>query len=314
MGKKLFKAQALAIVMLILVIASIIGVSLFSRMSKDKDISVNEQDSAIALAQVDAVLDLFVGADLKEIERVLGTTDINTDKYGSFKDFLTYLEGEGIISDTVRAEKIESTEWCINADSSSLKCTISYAEDDKYVEVQSGSVLAFNLDDLSCSDCILRVNLKPVEEYSAFLVKRIMDDGTEVTETKENYCITKAGGFCGADIDNTKLGDIDGNTWETDPSKITNDDTDLYHMNFDLQAETGNSVVEIRILPISGILAFNNVQPENVTDRNFIPIKVSAEATCNVTRGEEMYLPGSGLLGYSTLFDYGIYDNGFFQP
>jgi hypothetical protein len=320
MNKKLFKAQALAIVMLILVIASIMGVALFSRMAKDKDLSVNEQDSAIALAQVDAVLDLFIGADIKQIEDVLGVSqdgnDISSEdiEFETFRDFLDYFVDQGILSDEARVDSVDTTEWCINNSTSNVKCTISYAEDDKYVEVQPGSVLAFNLDGLECtSNCNLVVNLKSVGSYSAFLLKRVKDEGGDVSEEKDNYCIKDNGNPCTSSDYDTTLGNVDdATTWTTDG--LTNAGGGNYYFTFPLDVEAGNNVVEIRILPISGVLAFNNVQPEGVTDRNFLPIKVAAEATCNVTRGEEMYLPGSGLLGYSTLFDYGIYDNGFFQP
>ncbi|MDD3475197.1 MAG: hypothetical protein PHP08_04895 [Candidatus Dojkabacteria bacterium] len=316
MSKKLFKAQALAIVMLILVIASIMGVALFSRMAKDKDIAVNEQDSAIALAQVDAMLDYFIGADIGQVEGVL-TSAIDNNEYpyeiSSLVDLVTFLRDHDVIDEGVEPF---SDVWCVS-DDSAVKLTISFTDTTEYVEVQPGSVLAFNLDGITFGETgsrTLRVNLKSVAGYSAFLLKRIKDDGSEVTEKKENYCITDSINACSESDYNENIGDANGDTWSSIDYFTDTDGSITYYKDFDLDAESLNNIVEIRILPISGILAFNNVQPEGVENRNFLPIKIAAEATCNVTRGEEMYLPGSGLLGYSTLFDYGIYDNGFFQP
>jgi hypothetical protein len=320
MTKKLFKAQALAIVMLILVIASIMGVSLFSRMAKDKDIAVNEQDSAIAIAQVDAMLDYLIGADIGQVEGVL-TNSENPYPYeiNSINDFVDFLREYDVIDSEVEPF---AEAWCISTDNSDVQVILSFADSDTFAEVQPGSVLAFNLEDLSCSSsddgCRLTVRMKSVGDYSAFLVKRIIDDPTDgVSETKQNYCITDDGAGCTSNDYGDNLGNIiegTGGTWSTINTGTDGNGDLLYYINFELDQEVSNNVVEIRVLPVSGVLAFNNVQPEDVTDRNFLPIKIAAEATCNVTRGEEMYLPGSGLLGYSTLFDFGIYDSGFFQP
>lgn len=312
MDKKVFKAQALAIVMLILVIASIMGVSLFSRMAKDKDASVNEQDSAIALAEVDAMLDFFVGVDVEQLESVLGTESYPFENMGEVVDFL---KANDVVDEDAGSSSF-ADDWCNgNSDSGNVQVVLSLADPTDYIEVRPGSVAAYNLTDISTTECDLRVNFQAVDDYAVFLVKKIIDDPVNgVSEEKANYCIQRGiETVCSGDIDAEDLGHEEApGLWSTNINwGKDGSDNNVHYLTFDL-AES--NVVEIRVLPIYGILKFNNEQPSCVQDRNFLPIKVSAEATCNVTRGEEMFLPGSGMLGYSTLFDYGIYDSGYLQP
>jgi hypothetical protein len=84
-----------------------------------------------------------------------------------------------------------------------------------------------------------------------------------------------------------------------------------------LTEEESDFTEELRILPIKGVLGINYelMQEGCINNKQFNAIKVTSEANCNDTyRGKQMFLPGSGTLGYSTLFDYGIYDSGLFQP
>lgn len=310
MDKKVFKAQALAIVMLILVVSSIIGVSLFSRMSKDKDASVSEQDSSIAAAQVDAILDFFIGADIEMIEGVLGE---EARGFNNVPDLVDFLVNNNIITSPPDSGMEE--DWCIVSTDEQLKVTIDFADEGDTVEAQPGSVIDYNLEDIEfdpAASCPLTLYLQSIDTNSVFMVKWIKNDGSEVSELKENYCITETpGGACTGDLENV-------HPMESLSSIVTTggDGNSFYTVTFDLyDLYTNQNVVEIRVLPIEGALLFYNNQPSCVSNKNFIPIKIFAQATCNSkTRGSEMFLPGSGMLGYSTLFDYGIYDNGYFQP
>lgn len=315
MNTRSFKAQAIALVMVVLVVASIIGVSLFSRMAKDKQASIDEQESAVSIAQVDSVLDLFVGADIELIE-----TKLNDEggvlSESSVGDISALLEEVGISADSINLD----SNWCEdNPEDDSenfVRATVEYSDNNDYVEYQPGSVAALNLQGdavtLNDPDCDLRVRLRAMESYSVFIVKRVFDDAGDITETTENYCIQPGGGACdlGSVSDIEYTGSIDSvSVWDTDDQ--------AYYFDFDLAEELSDNTAEIRILPIKGTLALNNqlLNEGCIENKQFNSLKITAEANCNSTyRGQQMLLPGSGTLGFSTLFDYGIYDSGLFQP
>lgn len=295
MVRSMFKAQALAIVMVVLVVASIIGVSIFSRVAKEKDSSVNQQDSAVALAEVDSILDFFVGVDATDLEGVLGAVDMKV--YSDINTLST--DFEEYIGDV---DALPSDNWCGGGSSESLEVTLSYMENGDYVEVQPASVMAFNLDGATADvGCSLTVNVKSVEEYAVFAIKKIMDNGGDITESFDGYCVASD-----TSVD-CSARDIPGVEYESSLTRISS-------LSFDLSSEIANGTVEIRVLPIKGVLAVNTSVGDCV-DREFRYIEVTAEANCNGSyRGKQMYLPATGNLGYSTLFDYGIYDSGLFQP
>ena len=335
MEKKYIKAQALAIVMVVLVVASIIGISLFSRMSKDKQGAVNQQDSSLAEEQADAILDMFIGADIvrleDEVEAITAPLDNINDIKGLF-DLIgvdkTALPDEG---------------WCVSDQGSSINLSLSKTGDTDFIEVQPGSVRSYNLDgaeispfeggvcacdDVGCSTecddhvpCFLRLRLKTNSDYSIFIIKFVArdDDTGEFSEWDQKYCIGQDGAGCDSGSISSEivsyLSDfIDGGDvldWSEDLGGAFEKDINLGRKIYN------ENVVQIRILPLYGTLSVADYFQDgqlSCINRDFSSIKISAEVTCNGSyRGKEMYLPGSGNLGYSSLFDYAIYDNGLFQ-
>ncbi|MFA7143450.1 MAG: hypothetical protein WC175_05730, partial [Candidatus Dojkabacteria bacterium] len=122
MNNKKFKAQALALVMIVLVVASIIGVSLFSRMAKDKEAAINEQDSSIASTQVDAMLDFLIGADIELLEEVLAESDYSV-KFDSMSAYAAFLSEKGIIDETTKDRL--NIDWCPGQSKEKLSMTLA---------------------------------------------------------------------------------------------------------------------------------------------------------------------------------------------
>jgi hypothetical protein len=290
--------------MIILVVASIIGVSLFSRMSKEKESSISQQDSSIALSQADAILDFFVGADIDQIEGVLGEQESITRSDAEIETFL--------VNELGLDESKISTDWCVGE--SSLDVTLEYAGSEDFFEVQPGSVLAFNLEGATATGlCELELRLKAVEDYAVFVIKKIKKDGDIVSEEKSNYCIQHD------DPTSCESKDIPNVTDEENLGLpgIYVEAGSYFLMKHNLQTYINNDkIVELRVIPIHGVLSVAvGVSGEEYIDKKFRPIKVTVDAVCNdAYRGKQMFLPASGNLGYSPLFDYAIYDSGLFQP
>ncbi|MCD4811641.1 hypothetical protein K8R14_03495 [bacterium] len=309
MMKKYYKGQALAIVMVVLVVASIIGVSLFSRISKDKESAINQQDSALAEEQSDGILDIFVGADVIALETKIreGVGPFESISSSEFASFITDIGGD---PDALPDEDVGCQE-----ESSSILVTVGQSDDDDFVEVQHGSVRVYSLDGATVvAPCLLTWRFRPVDESVAFLVAYIMNDGSVVTQSEEHYCVTSDGSAC-TTIENVEYLSSFLNTGDMASVGVMDADG-AYPRTIDLVARFAADVIEIRVIPIAGTLAVaDSLNDVTCIDREFRSIKVRSEVNCNGSyRGKEMLLPGSGNLGYSPLFDYAIYDNGLFQP
>lgn len=318
MNKKTFKAQALAIVMVALVISSVIGVAVFSRMAKDKKLAVEEQNSAAAAEASGSVLDVLAGADIDALESAITDTGITLpiQDLSGIKKFMS-----NSLNLTESAEALpDDLEWCEGAvsgeENTYISLNVAPAEAEDFVEVQPGSVLAYNLVGATFYEatCGLQLRFQAREtDGVVFAIKYAYDPSSGNDDIFKGYCALTSGSLDCSSISGVEpFSSLDDNmgdlTW-TSPSYALG--------SIDLIAEHGNGLREVRILPIRGVVAVSTeVTPSaSCINKQFSPIMVTADATCQGSnRASEMTLPGSGNLGYSPLFDYGIYDNGFFQP
>ena len=301
MKKRFFKAQALAIVMVVLVIASIIGVALFSRISKSRQAAIDQQNSNAAIENADSLLDSFLGFDIEKLESDLITAPEQTLEFTDMVDLASYL--------SIPVEMLpDSSTWCPGStDLSTLKVKVERTGDNEFIDKQSGDVMAFNVQgaNFTGDPCNLNLKVRAVDDNSVFIIKKVYegDNDPEVS----NYCVKLNGA--------TDCSNLGGNiSPEASISPPPNSSGAEY--TFDsIDLNTAN-LAEVRILPIAGKIGISHtIEPNNCVDKEFKDIKITAEANCNGSyRAKQMILPGSGKLGYSTLFDYGIYDNGLFQP
>ncbi|HKM20009.1 MAG TPA: hypothetical protein VJY47_02180 [Candidatus Dojkabacteria bacterium] len=79
--KKTYTAQALAIVMIILVVASIIGFSVFSRLMTQKKAALQERESSEALEVADIILTNFLLSEPEEWEEKIAQDFLYKEKY-----------------------------------------------------------------------------------------------------------------------------------------------------------------------------------------------------------------------------------------
>ena len=320
MNKNTFKAQALAIVMIVLVVASVIGIALFSRMARDRQISIGQQDSARAAEQADSILNMFVGADALELESNLSEEG---NVVNGMTELAELLQTLGVAEHTAL---LQEHEWCEGGEGNSfVKATLGYAEDGDFMEIQPGAVRAYNFEGASLNPehvgaCVLNISFESRDDIaSVFGIKIVYTEGDEVKEEFRGYCIGNCGGLTDRvehvsnlnpeSGDNPFVGEIIYNPGSDNPTSIN------YQIDVEaLLNQNAFTLAEIRILPLHGTLAVSDSIADCV-NKQFRPIRIAAEVNCSgSSRGKVMFLPGSGNLGYPTLFDYAIYDTGLFQP
>jgi type II secretory pathway pseudopilin PulG len=291
--------------MVVLVIASIIGIALFSRISKSRQAAIDQQNSNSAVETADSLLDILVGANIENIEA-------NLPQEGLLADGTLELLFQSLSIDEALIPEL--SEWCPGNDpesKSSLKLSVREAEAIDFPEIAPGSVRAYNFQDVTVDPgCSLNLYVKGSEGISVFIVKQVFEEKDPVVN---NYCVDSSGGEdCATDTipDIDPVGSLSSAPWKADKNYYA-------LLPFDLINLVNNEgLAEIRVLPILGTIGVNNSDISGCAiGKSYKSIKITAEANCNGTyRAKQMFLPGSGNLGYSTLFDYGIYDNGLFQP
>jgi type II secretory pathway pseudopilin PulG len=324
MNKNTLRAQALAIVMVVLVVASIIGVALFSRMAKDKRLAVEEQNSAAAAQAAEGLLDVLVGADIDDLESVIAD-DLITMPIQGFDGIKAFIGDELGLVDSATALPDE-TDWCPGAVTSEeetyINLTIARTEPEDFPEVQPGSVRAYNMvgATFTGNECFLKLRFQPKETDAVFVIKYVYMPGGSEPDTFAAYC---GENDCTGITNVTDYTNIDPLQGPRNNSYIDYNEDGSENDEIDLYNEVENKgLMEIRILPIKGswgisteVVNSSGIESSSCISKQFNQVKVEADAVCQgAARPFQMILPGSGNLGYSTLFDYGIYDNGFFQP
>jgi hypothetical protein len=306
MNKRFFKAQALAIVMVVLVIASIIGIALFSRISKSRQAAIDQQNSNAALEAADSLLDSFLGLDIELLESNLiaepdQTITFDENEMGVLANYLSI--PESMLPDP--------STWCPGSTDnlSSILVRVERTGEDEFVDKQPGDVMAYNVQGASFTEdpCNLTLKINTVSDNSVFILKKVYEG--DIDPDVRNYCVHTDG--------TTNCGDLGDNiepesSISPPPSSVGN----VYSLEAIDLNDLAKPLAEVRILPIVGKIGISHeLNPPTCIDKEFKDIKITAEANCNGSfRAKQMILPGSGKLGYSTLFDYGIYDNGLFQP
>ena len=104
---KKYSGQAIAIIMIVLVVATVIGASLYSRMLRNSAEITDTRESQRALEQADSILDSFISSDLRLVQGVLSTViPLESDGVLTFtrvSELSSFLTTNGIDSKIGRA-------------------------------------------------------------------------------------------------------------------------------------------------------------------------------------------------------------------
>ena len=147
--KRSYSGQAIAIIMVVLVVATVIGASLFSRIVKNRALLVEQKESSRALEQADMLLDLLISST--DLGRVEGKIDecLSSDEGCVWSSVVAFGQA---FSGLVSAEIINSVDdWCQD-DNSGIKVLASKATLESGTEYSVGQVKSIKVTDLNLLD------------------------------------------------------------------------------------------------------------------------------------------------------------------
>ncbi len=311
----MYSGQAIAIVMVILVVATVLGASLYSRTLKNKDAAINTKDSMLAVEQADSLLDLFVRADYQFLQDMYATIQQDGEKtFDDLGQLRTFLSDYNI--DTGLLDKEDA--WCDDGSTgSSIKLTISEADPADFVDVRVGSSRVFNLAEsglVATAPCGVTLTFEARDNApTIFVVKEIYGDGTHIEEyVNDGASVDDMIAYC-FEPDGSACSDISGFAAPAGSFQALSAGRTL-GIDF-AKTRNGYPLAQIRIIPLNLTLGVSHTPTGTCTGNEFSYMKVNAAVNCYGSfREKQIMIPGADSLGYSSLFDYTIYNIGTLRP
>jgi len=296
---KKYSGQAIAIIMVVLVVAAVIGASLYSRMVRNKGEVVDTRESQKALEQAGNVLDAFTTSDLPSLQNLLSRKlsedddgKIVLDNIGAIGAFLQELGGDQM---TLGLLGFGESGSC-----SEPVVTITYAQASDGIEYGVGDVMAINVDGVDIPEgCVATLTF-----YTAgsgdhlFTTKYVyMDDNRDVQpyklEDMKLYCLNSTGSNCG-DESVAPPDSIEGTLASGGNITLNVDQPNLY---------------EFRILPLKEKVKIG-LQGNAACNHLLDNYSIKSTVICTgQERTMQVVIPNAMNMGYPSLFDYTIYNS-----
>ncbi len=296
---KKYEAQAIAIVSLLLVVASLIGVSIYSRVLKTNQETLKQETSLRAENIADTILDIFLNIDINTLEESIEDGDMELPDIATIKDYTNSSNVESLL---------QNGTGC-STGNTNVKVNISHPTPEDFVEVNDGQTKSFRVkEEQWLSGCTLLLEILPVGNTEGiFSIKKIYSK--EVNEEKiykiyeendiKNYCFSNEGTNCNGD--------------NFSPETVLEKFVGQNSIAFDLNETIGEYTLdEIRITTRGGNIGIKvNINNEDCfLNTDLRPIKVVASVTCgNIYKAKQVLLSKEEGFGYPTLFDYTIFNN-----
>ncbi len=297
---KRYPGQAIAIIMVVLVVAAVIGASLYSRMIRNKGEVVDTRESQKALEQAANVLDAFTTSDLPSLQKLLSEKlsedddgEIVLSNIEAIRAFLQELSGDQIDFGLLGLGESGSC--------SEPVVTITYAQASDGIEYGVGDVMAINVDGVSIpAGCVATLTF-----YTAgsgdhlFTTKYVyMDNDGNVQpyklEDMKLYCLNSSGSNCG-----------EGNVAPTDSIEGTLASGGSITLNF---ADYSN-LYEFRILPLKEKIKVG-LRGNEACNHLLDNYSIKSTVICTgQERAMQVVIPNAMNMGYPSLFDYTIYNS-----
>lgn len=294
-GQK-YKGQALALVMAFLVISIVVIIAVASRSMKDREMELIQQTDEEITGLLEQYSRRFTNLNNTLLfQNVLVNKTVSLSNYEEINQYFSILEDYNSFS--------PNTGSC-SPQEIIVRANLSLVEDHQS-EIQNSKTLNYTIDSNSLlvkNNCALdfRFDTRGVE-YSSFLIHKIYAKNypqkilrTPTLEDMHFYCLSQTGSCNNLDL--TK-------SWEYI------DNTTLVSTNL-FENSNGYTVDGLRIVPLQGDLAVNASLSSDNCAGNYNPefVKVQLEVICKKNRdNKEIYIPNTGYLTYTSIFDYTIY-------
>lgn len=301
MKKNRYEAQALAIAMVILVVSSILGMSIYSRVSTDKSLAIKEQASAEALEVADLLLDYIVQVPIADVISNVSAVELAgegtslKESDSEITNFFELIGVEGFNSSNLGFCSIDT------GTGNEYTLTVKEADEDSFFEIRPGNVRSFLLTDLSvAADCTAGLTFDTRGETQAgFSIAKIYKSaGGDIKEYEiedvESYCFSENGIECNSP-------NFGGDGWNlyTGDSAISQPLADSSHAGYVLD--------EVRLKAIGGTVGMAYSLSASCPSEGLRLVSIQAEATCNgVYRAKELLVPENQWS--LPIFDYVIFN------
>ncbi len=275
--KETYTAQALAIIMIILIVSSIIGFSVFIRSIRDKKSIKQERESAEAYEVVDMILDNMLLSTSEQWEEKMSKDHdyINED----IKNITNELEHElDVYSFKICPLPEKGSEQEGRNDANRYTLVLKDSNGNEPYEIRPSQAFTFVVDGLAPANCSVSVTFHNPPTGSGFMLNKIYRTNFTSTNIKEydykdaeTYCLNPP---CTDQFRNTS-GDI-----PTSPNPLTIPMT-----------ETEKILDRIQIIAINYPIWITYTVTEPCGDM-FNMLSLRASATCNsVYRAKEVLVP-----------------------
>jgi len=304
--RKKYEGQALAMVLIVLVVAVVIGVSMLSRTLRDSKRVTDEKSSAEALEFADSILDVVKGTSVSSLVEVCDREDygegIDSDDgcsvtgVNSVKEFMTLA---GLDSDS-----LDVFDSCSSA-SSELSLNLSLTDKDDEYEIRDGDVRSFVIKGQSPDPvtCTLDLEFEPRDsEFAGVVISKVYakDYTEEIPGDYKEYSYDDNLQYCiyGEDSDCSESESMDEN-WIPVLSG--------QNLSIPLSSVSGYSLDEIRVKSLGGVVAIRSSLSDAGCVSNTEMLKVVAASNCVGTyRAKEVIVPLEEW--GAPIFDYVMYN------
>ncbi len=306
----MYKAQALAIAMVVLVVSAIIGLSIYSRSHRDKQSTVDERASAEALEISDFLLDKLTTYSLDTVMASMNAIGepITFPQGVVLKENKKEQKISALLTNLGDATGLASINFCLPADDNEYNLTLKEADQTSPYEVMPGQIWSLPLNETTFTDCTLNIKVTKGETKAGFSVTRIYGkDYNALGEAGEyklysdddvdNYCFSDNGSECN-NVENF-----------LDNWKKFNPASDTVSINLQ-DMKDGYKLDTVTVKAVGGnIGVYYNMLVSNGNScmDDFRMIELRASAYCNgLYRGKEILIPEKKW--HSAIFDYVLFN------
>lgn len=309
--KNCYEAQALAITMVVLVVSSIIGLSIYSRGLRDKELSLDERASAEALEISDLMIEKLAEFPINTVLDAvtsLGKTIVYPDGI-QLEQTSTSREISDLFNSPLLGYTgfVEGIGFCRPEDGNKYVISIKEADSTSPYEVTAGQIWSLPLGSKTFTDCTLNLHITKGDPGAGFSLTKIYgknyDGSGTAGEYKEyqyddvlTYCFSDNGSSC----NNTENFLDNWNKYSPSnslPINLT-------------ETKDGYKLDEITVKAIGGNIGVYytmNTSTGGSCIEGLRMIELRAAAYCDgIYRGKEILIPQNEW--HSSIFDYVLFN------